>query len=270
MTDWESRARADSAEYWSERAALPDELAAALDPTGSRWKNELIHALHARAIRPHIRKSDDVLDFGCGTGRLMRELAPSVQSVTGVDISDVMVERARMHGTAVAYDGRTLPFENGSFDAVVSAFVLQMYRDQHDRFVALVAEIRRVLTSDGRVVMVERVEPGSPDFGIEAWRRDIHEAGMRLIRHAPVRAGASRLDSMLLASGLPISRPVVAITATAHRLGGIRRPYTDTLLLLEKQERGDQPGGREELGTERDQVPLRSEHVGSQSRPTKR
>jgi SAM-dependent methyltransferase len=233
VTDWGDRARADSPEYWSERASLPDDLAAALDPTGNRRKNELIHALHTRAIRPHILRADRVLDFGCGTGRMMRELAPLARSVTGVDISEAMVERARAYGEAVTYDGRDIPFADGSFDAVVSAFVLQMYRDKPEGFVALLAEIRRVLTPEGRVVMVERVEPGSPVFGLDAWRRDIETSGMRVRRHASVRAGGSRLDSLLLASRIPIGRVVVAISAEAHRLLGVRRPYTDALFVLE-------------------------------------
>jgi ubiquinone/menaquinone biosynthesis C-methylase UbiE len=68
-----------------------------------------------------------VLEIGCGTGAVCRVLAtrPRVAQVIGVDPSIVLVQRARElaegHGglSFVVGDGRELPFDAASFDAVV-------------------------------------------------------------------------------------------------------------------------------------------------------
>lgn len=68
-----------------------------------------------------------VLEVGCGTGVLTRKLAglPNVESVTGIDPASSLLAKAR--GLAkylpnVSFqeaDGRSLPFDDGSFDVVL-------------------------------------------------------------------------------------------------------------------------------------------------------
>jgi ubiquinone/menaquinone biosynthesis C-methylase UbiE len=68
-----------------------------------------------------------VLEVGCGTGVLTRVLAqrPEVSEVVGVDPAASLIERARElaaglpHITFLEADGRSLPFEDASFDVVV-------------------------------------------------------------------------------------------------------------------------------------------------------
>ena len=68
-----------------------------------------------------------VLEVGCGTGAVTRSLAswPGVSEAIGVDPSPVFVAKARSLAdslTTIAFevaDGRSLPFEAGTFDAVV-------------------------------------------------------------------------------------------------------------------------------------------------------
>jgi SAM-dependent methyltransferase len=68
-----------------------------------------------------------VLEVGCGTGVLTRRLArlPEVASVVGVDVAETLLERARELAAdlpTVSFetgDARSLPFADGSFDAVV-------------------------------------------------------------------------------------------------------------------------------------------------------
>jgi ubiquinone/menaquinone biosynthesis C-methylase UbiE len=66
-----------------------------------------------------------VLDFGCGIGRVARELAARGAEVIGLDVSDGMIAEARRRGGSVRYmvgDGRGLDqFASTSLDLVIAA-----------------------------------------------------------------------------------------------------------------------------------------------------
>ncbi|MEV5966493.1 class I SAM-dependent methyltransferase [Kribbella sp. NPDC051952] len=69
-----------------------------------------------------------VLDVGCGSGvPIARELTAAGHHVTGVDISEVQIQRARELVPAAEFiraDATTLDFPPESFDAVVSLYAL--------------------------------------------------------------------------------------------------------------------------------------------------
>src|ERR1700730_4271716 len=73
----------------------------------------------------------NLLDFGCGVGRMTRAFANFFSSCVGIDVSVNMVGLANkfnsyMPGCSfIANDGATLPFENNSFEFVFSLLVLQ-------------------------------------------------------------------------------------------------------------------------------------------------
>jgi ubiquinone/menaquinone biosynthesis C-methylase UbiE len=83
------------------------------------WINDLIARLE-----PGSR----VLDIGCGSGvPVARELTAAGHHVTGVDISEVQIQRARElvpQAEFVNADAITLDFPPESFDAVVSLYAL--------------------------------------------------------------------------------------------------------------------------------------------------
>jgi ubiquinone/menaquinone biosynthesis C-methylase UbiE len=100
-----------------------------------------------------------ILDVGCGTGYLLRQLAarcPAATELTGVDPAPAMVEAAR----AAAADGRLrwqvataeeLPFPAGSFDLVVSVTSFDHWADQQ----AGLAQCARVLAPGGLLVLTD-------------------------------------------------------------------------------------------------------------------
>lgn len=91
-----------------------------------------------------------ILEVGCGWGELAAWLARETGAqVVATDLSPRMVELAREHGVdAQLADVQALPFDDGSFDVVVAAWMLYHVPDL-DRGVG---EIARVLRPGGRLV----------------------------------------------------------------------------------------------------------------------
>lgn len=90
-----------------------------------------------------------LLDVGCGTGVFTKVFADNGWTVTGVDISEGMLRFARERGIdVIRADAARLPFEDDSFDAVVS---LWTHTDVDD-FAAVIREVARVLRPGGPFV----------------------------------------------------------------------------------------------------------------------
>ena len=100
------------------------------------------------------------LDVACGTGDMAVELLKRGCAVTGVDLSEEMLAIARRKTASANFqlaNAEALPFDGATFDAVTSAFGIR-------NFVHLdkgLAEMARVLKSDGRMVILEMSTPDS-------------------------------------------------------------------------------------------------------------
>ena len=111
-----------------------------------------------RAWAPTVGR--DILDFGCGTGRIALALAADAGSIVGVDVSPGMIEaaRGRADGAAsVEYrvgDGRILPCADAAFDIVLAIdcmpFLVQAGEAAID---AQIGEFARVLRSGGALMV---------------------------------------------------------------------------------------------------------------------
>ena len=96
-------------------------------------------------LQTHLPDRGDVLDIGCGCGLpAARCLAAAGHRVTGVDISDVQIERARRlvpDATFIREDAAQLRFSPGSFDAIICLYALiHMPLDQQPRLLRSIAE----------------------------------------------------------------------------------------------------------------------------------
>lgn len=90
-----------------------------------------------------------LLDLGCGGGAHAVAFAERGWTVTGVDISSAQLELAQARGIEVLeVDAAALPFEDASFDAVVSMFT---HTDVAD-FATVMHETARVLRPAGPLV----------------------------------------------------------------------------------------------------------------------
>ncbi|WP_371526312.1 class I SAM-dependent methyltransferase [Streptomyces sp. NBC_01283] len=94
-----------------------------------------------------------LLDVACGTGLVTRRLAGAGLRVTGVDSAHNMARMAsgRLPGAIVLGDSRSLPFPDGSFDAVCAVWLLHLLSGAEDA-AAVVAECARVLRPGGMFV----------------------------------------------------------------------------------------------------------------------
>jgi len=99
-----------------------------------------------------------LLDIGCGMGRHALALAEQGYCVTGIDLSEALLEEARLHGNehGVSYvqgDMRRLPFAAGQFRATVNLFTsFGYFYEEVDNWQVL-KEVRRVLSEEGQFLI---------------------------------------------------------------------------------------------------------------------
>lgn len=99
-----------------------------------------------------------VLDLGCGTGLFGEFLG---REIWGVDSSKGMLACAQGRIRGVCADACSLPFDDGSFDWVVSFTVLQNIPD----FACALDEVARVLAHDGRCLLTYLNKPQFAPIG---------------------------------------------------------------------------------------------------------
>jgi ubiquinone/menaquinone biosynthesis C-methylase UbiE len=108
-----------------------------------------------------------VVEVGCGPGARFADLADRVGpagTVVGLDAAAGMVAAARGRGGEVVRgDARRLPLAAGSVDAVLALDVLELFSAADLRRV--LAEVRRVLCSGGRLCAVAMSTDDVPDSG---------------------------------------------------------------------------------------------------------
>jgi demethylmenaquinone methyltransferase / 2-methoxy-6-polyprenyl-1,4-benzoquinol methylase len=111
-----------------------------------------------------------LLDLGAGTGDLAREALrqqPSLQ-VTAADFTLEMMRVGQKNGLGLnwsAADALQIPFSEGSFDAVVSGFLMRNVTDLHKAL----QEQYRVLVIGGRIVILDTTRPKRNLFSPLIW-----------------------------------------------------------------------------------------------------
>jgi ubiquinone/menaquinone biosynthesis C-methylase UbiE len=116
----------------------------------------------ARRLAPWLPERP-VLDVGSGTGHN----AAAIRKICGLEVheADVIDFHRRGRGPRL-FDGKTLPFETGAFQAAVALHVLQYPADP----ASLLREMARV--SAGQVLVFQTVAPGSatwPAIAASEW-----------------------------------------------------------------------------------------------------
>lgn len=121
-----------------------------------RYMNQTLPVLQRTA---NLTPGERILDLGSGTGELARRICASTPGldIVGVDLAPAMVEQAQQKlenveaASFVHADAHELPFEDASFDVVVSASTFHYLTFPH----RVLQEVGRVLRPEGRLVVLD-------------------------------------------------------------------------------------------------------------------
>ena len=111
---------------------------------------------HLRRVREALPDlaGKDVLEVGCGRGHLLHLLQRQGARAVGVDANPHAVANGAADGMQVA-DATVLPFDDASFDAVVSVHTIEHLPDLGPAL----GEMVRVTRPGGRLLLVYPAEP---------------------------------------------------------------------------------------------------------------
>jgi ubiquinone/menaquinone biosynthesis C-methylase UbiE len=126
-------------------------------------------------------KGKDVLEVGSGRGGgasyIRRTFQP--RSMVGLDLTRKFVEFCKKHHAVEGLDFRvghaeSVPFPDGSFDAVVNVESSHCYAD----FNVFLQEVRRVLRPGGHLLIADF----RPQDRLDSWRKKMTNAGLDVVR----------------------------------------------------------------------------------------
>jgi SAM-dependent methyltransferase len=157
--------------------------------------------------------NDTVLDVACGPGLVVCAFAQVVRHATGIDLTPAMIERAQtlqrekrlQNVTWQVGDVLPLPYPEASFSIVTSRFAFHHFLDPS----AVLAEMKRVCTPHGKVVVIDVMASPDPEKAaaynrMEKLRDPSHVRGLPL----------TELEVLFQQTGLPTPR------TTFYRLEG--------------------------------------------------
>jgi SAM-dependent methyltransferase len=165
-------------------------------PTGRAWAEDLDYPAElanvpdsavdsfAGVANPfslgRLQAGESVLDLGSGAGTdslVAAQMVGASGSVTGIDMTPEMLEKARASAaemgvenvTFIEADAERLPFDDGSYDVVISNGVIDLIPDKD----AVFSEIFRVLAPGGRIqiadVTIQRPVSEEGKRNIDLW-----------------------------------------------------------------------------------------------------
>jgi ubiquinone/menaquinone biosynthesis C-methylase UbiE len=152
-----------------------------------------LHKLVLRLIKQYapVKSRLNILDAGCGTGRLA-ELMQPLGTVTGIDMSDEALKFAKTRGIKVQKASvMKLPFKNNEFDIITSIDVLYHKAVTDDN--KALKEFKRILKPGGIVIIRLQAIP---------WLKNSHDH----VVHSNKRYSKQEVKKKLLESGFTIEK----------------------------------------------------------------
>lgn len=127
----------------------------------------LLSGLHRNVLR-EITGSDKVLDVACGTGSLSLNISKKAKSVTGIDISEEMINLARKstnrkricNAAFITMDASEMTlFRDKEFDVAVTSMAVHQF--DHDIALSILSQMKRVAS---RIIIADYNHPMPPGF----------------------------------------------------------------------------------------------------------
>jgi len=107
----------------------------------------------------HLPHQPRILDVGCGTGIITRQLAKQGVTIVGTDIDARMIEEAKQYLEKIDYltaPTEKLPLPDSTFDAVTAFSAFHWFANAQ-----ALAEIKRVLKNSGYLFIANRNQTGN-------------------------------------------------------------------------------------------------------------
>ena len=159
------------------------------------------------------RPLGDVIDIGCGSGRLLKLLASRAQRLVGVDIDSNARQLARAELLLAGTSNTTLrqgnmialPFNDGEFDTVI---LDDVFADADaETAQAAIREAKRLLAADGRLLLLASVNGAS----LADTRQHFSDwAAAAALRVTPPRSVPIKNPDWLLAVATRIDQSTIA------------------------------------------------------------
>jgi phosphatidylethanolamine/phosphatidyl-N-methylethanolamine N-methyltransferase len=172
-----------------------------------------------------LRSGERVLEVGVGTG-LSLPLYPRDVTITGIDVSSEMLEKARRRvarrrlanvEALLEMDAERMSFADASFDKVVAMYVVSVV----ERPAALLEELHRVCRPNGEIFLVNHVR--SDNRFVAAVEKGLARFSDKLGFHPDfeLRDMVARADQLTELSRINFFWKVMRLkNGVGHRLGG--------------------------------------------------
>jgi ubiquinone/menaquinone biosynthesis C-methylase UbiE len=181
-----------------------------------------------RALRESLlaEAGGDVLEIGGGTGANLPFYRPEAGSLTVTEPDGAMIGRLQRrvreqapHAKILRAPAEDLPFEDGTFDTVVSTMVLCGVSDQP----RALRQLRRVLRPGGQLLFIEHVRSGDPRLARHQDRMNwMCQAVMRCDCNRPTLASVedagfavADIEHLTMAKAPSFVSPLIVGSATA-------------------------------------------------------
>ncbi len=155
-------------EEFNRRASLHQDQNAVLDASNQenvKFSNIYRDYISKKVILKtlSINKDSKVIDFGCGVGRVSKEIAPIVNKIVGLDVSDKMIDVAKQINSASNIEYYTVDKklteilgENNDFDLMFSYWVFQHISDL--KIKELMNEFNSIIKRNGSIYIFEQIQ----------------------------------------------------------------------------------------------------------------
>ena len=179
-----------------------------------------LDAIEMLVALSEVNDADEVLDVACGPGLVACAFAKTARHVTGIDLTQAMIDQARVHqqelglinlswqvGTALP-----LPYADNSFSIVVTRYSFHHFLDPQ----AALQEMIRVCQPGGRIVIADAAPPAdyvaaynqleklrdpshTRALALEEWQKLLGQSGLKDLKRGHYTV-AMELEKQLQAS----------------------------------------------------------------------